>query len=171
MGLEVHPLERGPAAHGLEPGSTRAQQFSVGARLGDKGMAFAHDHQGEMSQRSQVATRPHAALLRDCGDDAAIVHLNQPVDQIGRHAGIALGQSLNPQSQRQPADADAQQRPHADGVTAQQVLLERENFLRLDALVCQFAEAGVDAVDRGSLGQKIVKTLPGALDALPRCRG
>ena len=88
------------------------------------------------------------------------------VDQFRRDAGVALGQGLDAQRQRQPADAEAQQRPHADGVAAQQVFLKGENFVRLDALVGQLAEAGVDAVDGGAGRHQRFEDAASLLDAL-----
>ncbi len=50
-----------------------------------------------------------------------------------------------------------QKRPHADGVAAKQVFLKGKHLVRLDALVGQLAEAGVDAVDGLTLGEQIIE--------------
>src|SRR5581483_272318 len=52
-------------------------------------------------------------------------------------------------------------------MAAEQVLLQREHLVRLDSLVGQLAEAGVDAVDGGSLGQQVRQAMPGLFDAAP----
>ena len=39
-------------------------------------------------------------------------------------------------------------------MAAQQVLLQGQDFVRLDALVGQFAEAGIDAIDRGPVASE-----------------
>ena len=55
--------------------------------------------------------------------------------------------------QRQPCDTQRQQIAHADGVAAQQVLLQGQDFVVGDPLVGELAEAGVDAVDRLAAAQ------------------
>ena len=64
-----------------------------------------------------------------------------------------------------------EQRPHADGVTAEQVFLQGQHFVRLDALVGELAEAGVDAVDRVAAFEEIDDAAAGLLDALAGGRG
>ena len=83
------------------------------------------------------------------------------LDQRDRDAGMALGQRLDAQRQRQPADADLQQRPHADGVAAQAGFPEGQNVVGVDALIGQLAEAGVDAVDGGAAGHQFFEATAG----------
>jgi hypothetical protein len=49
-------------------------------------------------------------------------------------------------------------------VAAEEVLLKGEDFLRLDTLVGEFAEACVDAVDGFAGGEKVVEATACALD-------
>src|SRR5262249_16236723 len=88
-----------------------------------------------------------AALLGDRRNNAAVEHLKELFDQLDANAGVSLGERLDAQRQRQPTNAERQQRSHADGVAAEQVFLERQDLMRLNALVSEFAEACVDAVD------------------------
>ena len=92
-------------------------------------MALADDDECQVGERRQVAAGADAALLRNRRHDAAVVDRQERVDQFGRHAGIPLGQRLDAQGEREPGDAERQQVAHADGVTAQQVLLQREHFV------------------------------------------
>src|SRR5262249_46728083 len=134
--------------------------------LRDEGVPLAHDDEGEVGERGEVATGAYAALFGGGGHHAAVVHLAGRVGRSGRAAGVRRGGGLDAQGEGQAGLADAQQRADADGVAAEEVFLEGEHLVGGDALVGELAEAGVDAVDGGPGGEEVVQAAAGLLDAL-----
>ena len=94
-----------------------------------------------------------------------VVQVDQGVHQFRRDAGMAPRQGLNAQGQRQASDGRPQQGTDADGVAAQEVFLQGQHLVRLDALTAQLAEAGVDAIEGFAAGEQIDQAGVGAVDA------
>ena len=80
--------------------------------------------------------------------------------------GLWVHQPQLTAAQREAALSQRHQGPHADGMAAQKIFLKGQNLIRLDALIREFPEAGVDAVDNVSLGEKLVQAAARAFDAL-----
>ena len=143
---QMDPPQCRPAADRL---AARRAGIDIRSGLANKRVAFADGNERQMRERREVATRADAALFGNRRHDRRGCNSStQCVEQFGRHAGVALGQRLNAQREGQPGDAERQQAAHADGMAAQQILLQREDLMLGDALIRKFAEAGVDAIDR-----------------------
>jgi hypothetical protein len=78
---------------------------------------------------------------------------------------VAFNQGLNAKGEREAGRADTKGWPHSDRVTAEQVLLKGQHLCRFDALIGEFAEAGVHPIHRLPGGDQGFEALPGALDA------
>ena len=130
---------------------------AIGRGTNDEGVSLTHDDEGQMGQRREIAGSADAALLGDGRHHAAVVHLDELVDQLRCHSRMSLGQRLDAQSERESADAETQQRSHADRMAAQQILLQGEHLVWFDALAGELAEAGVDTIQRLALRKQIVQ--------------
>jgi len=164
--LEPIRFQLGPAERLLAVYQSKPALGCAG--LGQIRCPFADHEQAHVRQRREVAAGADAALLRDGRHDAAIEHLDEMLDQPDGDTGMSLHQRLDAKRQRQAGDADVQHRAPADGMAAQKVFLKVQDFLRLDPLTRQLAEAGVDAVDRAALGQQLLKATASRIDPLPR---
>ena len=75
--FEVHAPQGSAAAERLDFWACSTGRFAIDARLRHERMAFAHDDEGQVGQRRQVAAGADAALLGNGRHHAAVVHLDQ----------------------------------------------------------------------------------------------
>ena len=109
-------------------------------------LAFADQHQRQMSQRRQVSARPHAALRRHKRRDLAVQHLAKRVDHDRANAGVSLGKGIGAQ-QHHGADFRRRERiADPNRMRTHQVHLQLANLVSRNANVAEFADARGDRV-------------------------
>ena len=132
-GLDAGALQRDAARHAL-PAIDR--------------FAFADDAERQVGERRQIAGGAHRALRGDHGMNAAIQHERQRLGKHRAHAAIAERQRVGAQGHDDARLRLGERRAEPAGVAAHQIELQAREFVTGDAHFAQFAEAGIDAVDR-----------------------
>ena len=112
------------------------------------GPAFSDQDGRQMGERRQIARRADRALRRHRRRHAGRQHPFQGFDDGPLHAGSAAAEAEQLQGHRQADDAFRQIGPDSGIVGEDQIALQLCGLFRRDAGAGQFAEAGVDAVDR-----------------------
>ena len=134
---------------GASPAAASASRPRITRRIvADRGVALADEDERQVRERRKVAARADRSAARHARVDAAIEHVDQPLERAAADAGEALGEDVGAQRHRRTHGADRQRLADAGRVAAQQIELERAKRIARDRRLGQRAEAGVDAVDR-----------------------
>ena len=157
----VGPVDEGqalllPQLDGLDAG--RGQQLGHGAldAVGTDGPALAHEHEGAVRERGEVAAAAQRAELVDDRRDLGVEQGGHGLRDHGAGSRAAAGQRLQPQQHEGADDLALDGRPHPGGVRADERALELDAALDRDVPVGQRAEPGGDPVDRrGRAGQGV----------------
>ena len=106
------------------------QRFTAGNSLAlIERFALADNDQREVRQRSQIAARTHASLLRNHGAHAGVEHRHQKFRNSNAAAACALGEHVGSQQQHGPRFRNGKRRTDSAGVTAHQVGLQFSQLL------------------------------------------
>lgn len=146
---------------GLDP--VLGEQFAGGPydAVGALGVALAHQGQGAVRQRGEVAGATEGAVLVHDRGDPGVEHIGHGLRDLGAYAGVSGADGLQPQEHQGAYDFPLHPRAHAGGVRADDVALQLGAEFRADVPGRQGAEAGGDAVDRVRLGRQRVHDLAG----------
>ncbi len=109
---------------------------------------FADAEEGErhMGERRQVAGGANGAFRRDARIEALVIELEQPLDEERPHAGIASGEALDLERERQAHSLVCEHGAGARRVRQHDVPLQRFELAVGDAGLRQAPEPSVDAV-------------------------
>ncbi len=88
--------------------------------------------------------------------DPFVEHVEEQLDGSRPHAGMSQGQGVGPYQEHRPHLSFGQFWPHADGMTAYQVDLQRFDFIGGDNFVFEAAKAGGDAIGDGAVGDQLL---------------
>lgn len=116
--------------------------------VGALGVTLAHEGQGAVRERREVAGTAEGAVLVHDGGDPRVEHVGHGLRDLGTDAGVAGGDGLEPQEHQRAHDLALDPRPHAGGVRAHDVALQLGPQLVPDVPGGEGAEPGGDAVDR-----------------------
>ncbi len=119
-------------------------------------LAFRNQGQRQVSQRSQIATCPHAALRRNHGMDAAIHHLAQGVDHGRPNSRAAFGQRIRAQQHHRAHHVLAQRLAHSGCVRAHQIDLQLANVVLRNMKIGEMADAGIDRIGDAIAGHQVI---------------
>ena len=133
--------------------------------------ALANQRQREVRQRSEIAARADASLLRHPWMEARVQHLGQQLGQFRPRAGVALGDDIGAQQHHRADFALRHRIADAGGVTANEVALQLGQPRRRNRDVRQLAEAGRHAIDDGAVGDEAVDHPSSPRGALARRAG
>ncbi|MCY1515889.1 hypothetical protein D9M68_504930 [compost metagenome] len=140
-------------------GQHDGRQGSGGKRLGaghaapfEEGFAMAHHHGCHMGERGEVAGSTNRALLGNDRDYALFEHGFDQTHEFETDAGGAATERNELQRQDQTHDVFGKRLAHAAAMRQDQIALKRRDIGAVDLDRGEFAEAGVDAVDRGIAG-------------------
>ena len=155
-----------PERHRLQP---VRDEGDLGREAAMRGKAFADadHHRRHVRQRREIAGSADRALRRHHRDDVVGEHGFQQFDGLRPHAGCALRQAGELQRHHQPGDSDRHRLADAGGMRQHDVALEGLEIGGGNADAGQFAEAGVDAIDRLALGDDPCDGLGAGLDLWP----
>ena len=117
---------------------------------------FARQHQRQVCQRRQIATRSDAALRRYKWLDLAIQQLAQRFDHDRPHTRMPFGERIRPQQHHGARLRSGQRFAYTHCVRAQQIHLQFANLFRRDADVAEFPNSGGDAVRNPIAGNQRV---------------
>ena len=101
-----------------------------------------------MSERGQIAGCTDGALAGDNGQDVGIDQCTEQFHRRHGNARCALRQGIEFEHQDESHDTSLQRRADASCMGTHDVELELRQLVRWNALLRQFAEAGVDAINR-----------------------
>ena len=144
-----------------------AVQFAVGTG----GFAFAHQDQGAVRERREVAGAAERAEFADHRSDAGVEHIHHGLQDHGADAGAAGGEGLGAQEHDAADHFAFHGRAHAGGVAADQGFLQLGAQLVGDVPVGQRPEAGGDAVGGGLAVGKVVDVGADLGDGVERVLG
>ena len=147
---------------GLIPCSASSSPAGRDRAVGAFRVALAHQGQGAVRQRREVAGAAERTVLVDHRGDAGVEHVRHGLRDLGPYAGVARADGLQPQEHQRPHDLALDARAHAGGVRADDVALQLGAQLRADVPGRERAEAGGDAVDRLRLRGQGLHDLPRA---------
>ncbi len=123
---------------------------------GPTARALAHEHQGAVRERGEVAAAAQRAELVDDRRDLGIEQGRHGLGDHGAGSRAAAGQRLEPKQHEGADDLALDGRSHPGGVRADERALELDAALDRDVPVGQRAEPGGDPVDRrGRAGQGV----------------
>ena len=125
-----------------------------------------------MGQRREVAGRPERAEFIDDRPDAEVVKIDEPLDDVGAHARMAIAQAPYFQKKDQPDDVDRDEVAHAGRVAFDEVFLQIGQLVGRDFDRNERSEARVYSIKRlfGG-GEFFVQIGPAMLDAAAGCGG
>ena len=103
-----------------------------------------------MGERREVARGADRAFRGDAGIDAAVVELEQALDEQRPHARMAARERENLEREDEAHGRVVEQRPGAGGVRKHDVRLQAAKLVVRDARLRKTPETGVDAVRRFS---------------------
>src|SRR2546421_12366135 len=109
-------------------------------------LADAKEREREMRERREIARSAHRPLGRDARIEAAVVELEQPLDQQRSHAGVAAREALDLERERQSDRGVVQQRSGARRMGEHDVPLQLLELAVGDARLRKPGEGGVDAI-------------------------
>ena len=95
-------------------------------------VALAHERQGAVGERREVAGAAEGAVLVDDGRDPGVEHVGHGLRDLGPHAGVAGADGLQPQEHQRADDLPLDARAHAGGVRADDVALQLGPQFRAD---------------------------------------
>ena len=123
---------------------------------GRHGLALTDQAGRHVRERSEIARRPHRALLRHDGVHAPIQARHQGLDHARSHAGGPARQRRREQQHHRARFGLGERGTDATGVAQHEVALQRGALRRRNHHVLELADAGGDAVDRlGAAGEPI----------------
>ena len=132
-------------------------------------LGLADQRAADVGERHEVAGRAARAALGDQRQDVVVEQVQQPLDQLQPHAGVALGQAVGPEEHRRPGHLRRGDLAGAGAEEAQHVLLQGGGLGGRDLPVRAVAEAGRDPVDRDLAGDQVALELArGARSGAPR---
>ena len=134
----------------------------------DANLAFAQQHQREMSERRQIAGGADGAFFRNAGHHARVKQRKQRVDQRDTHAGMAARQADDFGRHHQTRDVVGQQIAQTHAVRQHQITLQIRKAGGGNLRLRQLAEAGIDAVHHLAGGDNLIHGLLRAQDSLLR---
>ncbi len=137
LGRESERREAGPAEGGSGGrGAAGIEHF-----------AFAHQREGDVAQRRQIAARPDASLLRHPRDDAGVEERDERIDQVRPDAARRAEQHVGPKQHESPHHGNGQRRSDACRVAPDQIGLKLIELVGRHPDVGELPEARVDPVD------------------------
>ena len=119
-------------------------------------LALTHERQGHVGERCQVAGSADRTLGGDARRNAGVDERHEGVDEFRAHAGVAAGEARCFQREREANRGVVEQRAGADGVRAHQVGLQPLQLMIGDVSLGELAEAGIDAVGRRAMGDRLL---------------
>ena len=141
----------GPSVNGSRPASARALAAGIGSPF-DEDLARPDHRGGHVRQGGQVARCARRALGRHDRDQIVLEQGLEHGDRFRPDAGGALGQARQLERHHQPNDRRGRRLAHAGRMRQHDVALQGLEVAGRDPDARQFAEAGVDSVDRLALG-------------------
>ena len=137
----------GSQRNGFDAGSL--ERLGTGEALASrKGLALADEHEAHVGERGQIAGSAHRALPRNDGDNVGIDERRQRLHGCNGNAGCPLRQRVELHQHDEADHARFKRRADARRVGAHDVDLQPRQVRRGDPRLGQFAETGVDAIDR-----------------------
>ena len=141
----------GPSCSGSRPASARARAAGT-LRPADHDLARPDHRRGHVRQRGQVARGTHRALGRHDRDQVALQHRFEHGNSFRPNARGALRETRELERHHQSHDRRRRRLAHACRVRQHKVALQGFEVADGDLDARQFAEAGVDAINRLALG-------------------
>jgi hypothetical protein len=111
-------------------------------------LALAQHHRRHVGKRRKVARRTDRALVRHHRRHAFCQHVLYLLDHQPAHPRCAPAQREQFQSHHEPGDVGGHGIAHTCAMRQDQVALKRCGVIGLDLHRGQFAETGIDAIDR-----------------------
>ncbi len=139
--------------------------------VGALGVPLAHQREGAVGERGQVAGAAQGAVLVDDRGDPGVEHVGHRARDLGADPGAAGADGLQPEEHQGPDDFPLDAGAHARGVRTDDVALQLSTQLRADVPGRQGAEAGAHPVDGVRLGGQGVHDLAGRGEGGHRLRG
>ena len=133
-----------------------------------EGFAFAHQQQGDLRHRRQVAAGADRAFLANHRRDAFVEHLDQGQGDLRAAAGIAVGVHVDAPGHGGAHILDGRRVADPGGMVVDQVALELLHLLVVQHDFGKFADAGVDAVHDLVRLELFFQHGPAGLDPLER---
>lgn len=131
---------------------------------GEEGFGLAHHHRRHMGKGRKIAGGADRAFFRDQRNDAPIQHAFDQPHQLQPHAGGAAPERDQLQRHDQPHDILRQWRADAAAMRQDEIALQGGHIGAVDLDRGEFAEAGIDAVDRRIAGGDLGDTGSGLGD-------
>ena len=149
-GEQVRAVDGGQPIARLQIGDGNARAFHrhvAGQALAlIERFAFAHQQQGELRHRGQIAARADRSFLAHDRRDALVEHLDQGQRDLRAAAGIAVRVDVDASGHRGAHMFDRGGIADAGGVVVDQIALELQHLLVGQDDFRKFADAGVGAV-------------------------
>lgn len=153
------------------PASASSSPHGADGAVGALGVALAHQREGAVGERGEVAGAAEGAVLVDDGGDPGVEHVGHGLGDGGAHPGVPGGHRLQAQEHQGAHDLPLDARAHAGGVRTDDVALELRAQLGADVPGGEGAEAGGDPVDGLGLGGERVDDLASAGEGVERLAG
>ncbi len=131
---------------GSMPAARSASPPSISA-AGEARAALAHQHQGDVGERGEVAGGAHRALARHHRQHAALEHRDERLRDHRPHTRAPGDERVGAEQQHRAHHLVGERRADAGAAARHQVALQQLDVLVGDAHVGEPAEAGVHAVD------------------------
>ena len=133
--------------------------------VGTQGLALADQHQRQMREGGEIATRADRSTARDDRMDARVQQRDEGFERLDAYARRTAGEDVGPQRHRGAYGLDRQRIADACRVTSQQIGLERAQGVVRDAHVGKRSESGIDAIDGGVAVRRPIHDAAGRGDA------
>ena len=127
-------------------------------------LPLAQKWKRQVGQRREVARRPHAAATGNRGNQVALGEEEQPVEGRSRDAGVAEAQRVDLEAQDEPTEIFRHKVAHPHGVAEDEVALKCLQLVARHLRLRKRPEAGVDAVVRLSVRQRVLDPRSGPVD-------
>jgi len=156
-GHEVRAVDEGESFFGFE--RERGDVVDLECFSGGAGVAalmehatLAHEREGDMGERGEVAGRTDRTDLGDEGDDVRVEHAEDLFDDDRPNARVSASERGGEEKHDAANDVRRQGVADAGGVGADEVVLEVSELIVGDACAAEGSEAGVDAVVGEAVG-------------------
>lgn len=124
--------------------------------VGPLGVAFAHQRQGAVAERREVAGAPEGPVLVHDGRDPGVEHVGHGLRDLGPHTGVPGADGFQPQEHERAHDFPLDARAHSRRMRADDVPLQLSPQLLADVPGGERAEPGGDPVHGlGLRGQRV----------------
>ena len=167
---QIGAVDGREAVAGLETGHGDPGRLEGGgaghSRALEEGLALAHQQEGDLAHRREIAARAHRALLAHHRGDARIQHGDQGFGDLRPATRAAVGVDVDPQQHRGADVVLGAGVADPGGVVVDQVTLEIADLVVVENDLRELADPGVDAVHDLARRDPSVEKGPAADDPL-----